>query len=89
MAKKNSRTTFSHIRSEQGRGSCLVCGSPPDSSTECSGRYRSPSPGGPRDKFDSRVVVGFTRTPSDAGAWIRDILSEDINTAAGRPDAWG
>lgn len=52
MAKKNSRTTFSHIRAEQGRGECLVCGSPPDSTTECSGRYRSPSPGGPRDKFD-------------------------------------
>jgi hypothetical protein len=69
MAKKNIRTTFRHIRAEQGRGACLVCGSPPDSSTECSGRYRPPSPGGPRDQCDGYGM--------------------DINTAAGRPDAWG
>ena len=89
MAKKDNRTTFRHIRAEQGRGECLVCGSPPDSSTECSGRYRPPSPGGPRDQSDSCLVVAFTQTRPGAGAWIRDILSEDINTAAGRPDGWG
>jgi hypothetical protein len=69
MAKKDNRTTFRHIRAEQGRGACLVCASPLDSSTECSGRYRSPEPGGPRDKSDGIALDSNPWTGGRPDGW--------------------